>query len=207
MTFLRCFLAMIGFVVLLPSTQAQSLDAERARIEEKRQQLQDGFAIDDSACHQRFAVNSCLNEINAKRREAMADLRRQEISLNDDERKKRGAEQIRRVEEKLSASNRQKAVDRRAQMFSDYEVRASREPEARKVRGERAQAENGSPDSPAAAKGRKKQLSMGGRPTPGAVKADQYLDRQNQARERRIKHDAAATKRPPSTAKPLPIPP
>lgn len=197
----------MGFVVLLPSTQAQSVEAERARIEGKRQQLRDALAIDETACQQRFAVNSCLNEINSKRRDEMADLRRQEISLNDDERRKRGAEQIRRVEEKLSVSNRQKSVDRRAQMFSEYEVRANRERKVRKVKEERTQAENRLPHSSVAATMRKKQLSMDKPPNSDVVRDDQYVDRQNQVRERRFKHEATVSKRPPSTAKSLPVPP
>lgn len=196
---------MIGLAIFLPS--AQSVEIERVRIEKNRQQLQAEFAIEDAACRQKFAVNNCLNEINAKHREAMADLRRQEISLNDDERKKRGAEQVRRVEEKLSAANRQQSIDRRAQMFSEYEVRANREREAQKTREERIQAENRSSGSPVDTRTRKKKLSTDGRLTADAEKADQYLDRQNQARERRIKHEAVAAKRPSSNAKPLPVPP
>lgn len=198
---------MTGLTMFLTVTQAQSAEAERVRIENRRQQLQAEFAVEDAACHQKFAVNSCLNEINTKHREAMADLRRQEISLNDDERKRRGAEQIRRVEEKRSAANHQESIDRRAQMFSEYEIRASREREANKTREERTLAENRLSDSPVDMRVRKKQIPTDGRSISDSRKADQYLDRQNQARERRVRHEAVASKRPPSTAKPLPVPP
>lgn len=207
MTFFRCLAAMTGLTMFLTVTQAQSAEAERVRIENRRQQLQAEFAVEDAACHQKFAVNSCLNEINTKHREAMADLRRQEISLNDDERKRRGAEQIRRVEEKRSAANHQESIDRRAQMFSEYEIRASREREANKTREERTLAENRLSDSPVDMRVRKKQIPTDGRSISDSRKADQYLDRQNQARERRVRHEAVASKRPPSTAKPLPVPP
>lgn len=205
MIFFRCLVAIVGLVAFLSA--AQSVETERVRIEKSRQQLQAGFAIEDAACRQRFAVNSCLNEVNAKHREAMADLRRQEISLNDDERKKRGAEQVRRIEEKLSGANRQQSVDRRAQMFSEYEVRANRERAAQKTREERTQAEDRFSDTPVDTRTRKKKLSTDERLNADAKKADQYLDRQNQARERRVKHEAAAAKRPPSNAKPLPVSP
>lgn len=148
-----------------------------------------------------------MNEINTKHRGAMADLRRQEISLNDDERKRRGAEQIRRVEEKQSAANHQESIDRRSQMFSEYEVRASRERVAKKTKEEKIYTENRLSDLPVDMTAKKKQLSKNKRSTSDAGKAYQYLDHQNQARERRIKHEAIASKRALSTAKPLPVPP
>ena len=41
--------------------------------------------------YQRFAVNSCLDNVNERRREAMANLRRQEIVLNEQERQRNHA--------------------------------------------------------------------------------------------------------------------
>ena len=193
--------------MLLTAAQAQSAETVRVGIDNRRQQLQAEFAVEVAACHQNFAVNRCLSEINIKHREVMADLRRQEISLNDDERKRRGAEQIRRVEEKRSAANDQVSIDRRSQMFSEYEVRASRDRQAKKTREERTLAEISSSDSPVDMRVRKKQLPTDGRSIADSRKADQYFDRQNQARERRSRYGALASKRLPSTAKPLPVPP
>ena len=62
----------------------------------------------------------------------MSDLRRQEISLDDDERKRRGAEQIRRVEEKQSATNHLHPINRRAQILFEYDLRASSERDAKR---------------------------------------------------------------------------
>ena len=207
MTFFRCLVAIIGFTMFLFSTQVQSAEGERVRIENRRQQLQAGFAIEEAACHQKFAANSCLNEINTKHRGAMANLRRQEISLNDDERKRRGAEQIRRVEEKQSAANHQESIDRRSQMFSEYEVRASRERVAKKTKEEQIHTENRLSDLPVDMTAKKKQLSKDTRSTFDAGKAHRYLDHQNQARERRIKHEAIVSKRALSNVEPLPVPP
>jgi colicin import membrane protein len=55
------------------------------------------------ACYQRFAVNDCLLDSRRARREVMADLRRQEVSLNDAQRKRRAAEQLLRSDEKRLA--------------------------------------------------------------------------------------------------------
>lgn len=59
------------------------------------------FKQQEIACYQRFAVNDCLIASRRVQREAMADLRRQEILLNDTQRKRRAAEQLLRTDEKL----------------------------------------------------------------------------------------------------------
>jgi colicin import membrane protein len=77
-----------------------NVEAERARIDTERKQVEAKFKVEEAACYKKFAVNDCINEHRAVRRTALADLRRQEISLNDAERKRKGAEQIQRMEEK-----------------------------------------------------------------------------------------------------------
>ncbi|APW37310.1 hypothetical protein RD110_08980 [Rhodoferax koreense] len=74
--------------------------AERSRISAERQQVEARFKAEETACYQKFAVNDCINASRVVRREKLADLRRQEISLNDAERKRKGAEQIQRMEDK-----------------------------------------------------------------------------------------------------------
>ena len=207
MIFFRCLLVLVGSTVFLPAVQAQSVEAERARIENTRAQVHATFAVEHAACQQKFAVNSCLNESNARRREAIADLRRQEISLNDDERRRRGAEQVRRAEEKLSASHRQASSDRRAQILSNYTDRVNRERGSNKTKQEQATTENRPTVLSAEMRTRKKLLVSDKQFTSSARKADQFNDRYDHARERREKHGALASKRPLSTAKPLPIPP
>ena len=98
---LQCFCAAAQVSAAVPA----SADAERTRITSERTRLEAGFLTEDAACYQRFFVNSCLDEVNTRRRETLAALRTQEIVLNEQERKVRGAEQIRRIEEKASAEN------------------------------------------------------------------------------------------------------
>lgn len=84
------------------SNLAGGLDvrAERSRIASERQQVEARFKAEETACYQKFAVNDCIDAGRAERREKLADLRRQEISLNDAERKRKGAEQVQRMEDK-----------------------------------------------------------------------------------------------------------
>jgi len=67
---------------------------QREWISSTRQNYQREFAAQEVACYQRFAVNDCLNESRRLRRELMADLRRQEILINDTQRKRRAARQL-----------------------------------------------------------------------------------------------------------------
>lgn len=53
------------------------------------------------ARYQRFAVNDCLAQSRRSERDVMGDLRRQEILINDAQRKRRAAEQLLRSDQKL----------------------------------------------------------------------------------------------------------
>lgn len=187
---------------------ALATDTERIAIEGRREQLRSQLANDNAVCHQKFAVNSCLNEINVKHREAMADLRRQEILLNDDERRKRGAEQLRKVEEKSSPAGAQETMERRAKFLSQYEDRAGKASkltttttEKNGVAGDQSLIENRQLKTANI----EKQHSVG--PVPDRQKAAQQSDVPNRVQEKRSKQGTVAAKKSVSTAKPLPIPP
>jgi hypothetical protein len=81
----------------------ERLAAERARITSERADIATRFAAEERACHQRFAVNDCLNRNLAWQREALGALRRQEILLNDGERHRRAAERMDGLESKSRA--------------------------------------------------------------------------------------------------------
>lgn len=90
---------------LAAQTDVESLLAERetqqrAWIQQERARYQAQSAAQEIACYQRFAVNDCLNDSRRKLREALADLRRQEIVLNDAQRKRRAAQKLLRSDEK-----------------------------------------------------------------------------------------------------------
>ena len=77
---------------------------ERERIRQAHASEQARVADQEAECYQRFAVNDCLIKVRAQRREVLADLRRQEISLNDAQRKRRGAEQLLRSDARAPVS-------------------------------------------------------------------------------------------------------
>lgn len=84
-----------------PAPTLQEAEArERERIRQFRGAEQTRFAAEEAQCYQRFAVNDCLLEVRRARREVLADLRRQEMSINEAQRKRRAAEQLLRADEK-----------------------------------------------------------------------------------------------------------
>ena len=124
----------IAFTLLLICIGAQaqtgsdaSRDAERLRIGTDRSRLEAVFALEDTACYTRFFVNSCLDEVKVRRREVLADLRRQEIVLNDEARKSKAAEQLQKTEDKSSPEKLLQEAQKRAQAAKDFEDRMARE--------------------------------------------------------------------------------
>ncbi len=111
---MKKLIVLAGFAVLIlagaqaraesvdDSNYEQLRDAQRARIQMERDQAKTVLAGDEVLCYQKFAVNDCLRKARAVRREALADLRRQEVSLNTQEAKRKAAIQVSRIEEKSS---------------------------------------------------------------------------------------------------------
>lgn len=112
--------AVLGTAVMVLVTAAAPLaaqgDAQRALalreaqqrewIGQTRVQTSAQFRLREIACYQRFAVYDCLNDSRRAEREIMDDLRRQEILINDAQRKRRAAEQLLRADERLHGASR-----------------------------------------------------------------------------------------------------
>ena len=185
-----------------------STDAERTRITAERAQLEAGFLTEDAACYQRFFVNSCLDEVNTRRRETLAALRTQEIVLNEQERKVRGAEQIRRIEEKASTENQQQQIDQRAKASSGEQSRLDGQKEKQQSRTKAQAAEQANSEARAQrlrANQQKKQ-ARSDRQAAEAAETARYEARQKEAEDRRAQSAREQLQRAKPTAKPLPLP-
>jgi len=99
MTKLLLCLAAAVLQVAAFAQDVRDAPAQRARIAAARQQVETTFGAQEKACYGQFAVNDCLDDARARRRTALADLRRQEIVLNDAERRQRAAGRQRELEE------------------------------------------------------------------------------------------------------------
>ncbi len=200
--------AQTGVLPVPPAARQGTMDEERARISAERARLEAVFLAEDGACYKKFFVNSCLGEVNGRRREAMADLRRQEILLNDEERRSKGVEQIRKTEEKSSPEKQQEAADRRAKALEDSQSRLDKE---QKKRDERATAQSGEKAASEASAERlranqEKAQARTDKQAAAAEEAKKFDARQKEAQERRARYESDRLKRVKPPAKSLPLP-
>lgn len=189
--------------------QAQiTADAERLRIGTERARLESSFTLEDTACYKKFLVNNCLDEVKVRRREALADLRRQEVSLDDQERKIKGAAQIQKTEDKASPEKQQQDADRRAEALKEYEGRLERDKQKNAGRATAQSNEKANADA-AAGRVKSSQDKAGVRANKQAATAEEvkkYNERLEKAKERQARYakDQASQTKPGS--KPLPTP-
>ncbi len=186
-----------------PDAETRRVDAQRLAINNKRQQMESEFAAEDVVCYQRFAVNKCLRDVNARRMASTADLRRQDVLLNDQERKRRGADQMRRIEEK------QAAAERGAKVFSQYQSRMQAAEQRRQQKKPGADVSRNAARAAVdrlSASEAKAQLRRDKQATAPQETAE-FNERQVAAEKRRAAHAKQQAAKPPSTSKSLPVPP
>jgi hypothetical protein len=76
---------------LLPAS-LQAADTERSRIAAERRAMAERYAAEERACVSRFAVTACVDEVRARRREALVPLRDRELKLDEADRQQRAQE-------------------------------------------------------------------------------------------------------------------
>ncbi|MGV3571062.1 MAG: hypothetical protein ACO1PB_10725 [Ramlibacter sp.] len=181
----RCIAAVLLVLSAIGAARAQDVDAERRRIRDDRAQVDAAFDAAQQACYRRFAVNDCLDAARRQRNAAVADLRRQEVLLNDTERKRRAAQRLREIDE------------RKAEQPTG---RAARAEQARPVPAEES-APRGKPRAQAAFEG----------PKPGAGEAARTRQAFEARRRQAEAHKAQVLERNAQRGKPpapdLPAPP
>jgi colicin import membrane protein len=75
--------------------------AQRQRMARERAEAQAAYRRDEAACRQRFAVTPCIDEARARRRGVLERLDHEQAVLDEWDRKRRAAERMERIEEKL----------------------------------------------------------------------------------------------------------
>jgi hypothetical protein len=176
---------------------AQAVDeaAERARIAAERKQADERFAADEKACWRRFAVNDCIAEAKGRQRATLGGLRRQEIHLNDIERKRRAAERQGQIDERQSPENQEREAQQREARAAEKVVRRRQKEAEAQAAAEAAQ--------------RPKQPRSG--PTIPASEAAanrrDFEKRLADAHERKVKAAQRQAERKKPPAQPLPVPP
>lgn len=160
-------------------------EAERERIRSERARIEAAFAEQEKACYSRFAVNDCIDDARARRRAGLADLRRQEVSLNDQERKRKADERLREVQER-------QAEQARRQQAAPAPAPASVPPPAARPAPRPQPATPRQPDAPPAPDTREN------------LRRHQERLEEAQERKGRVEQRAAERNKP---SRPLPVPP
>jgi colicin import membrane protein len=176
-------LYLLGLVGLSATT---SWADERARVEDQRRSLQAQFRADEQACQERFAVNDCVSEVKARRRQALAPLREQELTLDELDRRQR-------------ASERRAAIAGKARVMAALppaSAPAGREPPAAALPKDASRADNKPAASRASARADAAQRMH-------AAEARREQARQTQARIAERLADRTNKNQPPQ---PLPLP-
>lgn len=212
---MRAFLLplLAAAVLAAAPAAAESQAAERARIAAERSRVEAQFQGAERACWGQFGVNDCLADARARRRAALADLRRQEILLNDAERKQRAAERLRAGEHRpdpaqpsASAPKARDRGDRDAQAAQRAAEQAARE-------AEHARRTKPKPKPPAATAAdradelarREAERARRAEQAAANVQRRQAAERQAKERQEALQRRLAERHKPP--AAPLPVPP
>jgi len=187
---------------------APPIDTERARIASERSAAESKYLAEEKVCYLRFAVSDCLKDAGARRRATLADLRRQDLSLSDAERKVKGAERLKKIEEKEVDKQDQEA-QKRARVINDQrtrEERAAKKADAATDNGataqSRVQTRLGKEQSAA-----DRAAERASRAASAAAKVSKREEKIKEAAEHRKRLEKKELERTKPSAKPLPLPP
>jgi colicin import membrane protein len=206
--------------------EAASEQIERERIQRERTQLNQSLEQQRQACYQKLAVTPCINEAKALHNEKMLDLKRQEVSLNDQRRRRSAAQRLADVDARNSPQTQLEKTERRGRAM---EASAKKEQSRQERAAKRVPAPTSEPltlsteankesspaeasAAPARAKPRDPQRAKS-TPEQQAAQAaraqknrQQALEREKAALERQAKarKREAERKKPPAASLPLP---
>lgn len=176
---------------------AMDSEGERSRIQAERAREAARYQSEEAACYARFAVSDCLRKARAQRREVLDKLRRQELVLNDAERKRKAQEQLERIKEKSSAQRMEEEAARRREA---REAQQEREERARQKAAASGTAQPGRV-------GVKKTIEPARSKEALAEEQKQYNDKLKEAQEHRASREKSNSEKSGTSSKPLPVEP
>lgn len=183
---------LLALLLALLAAQARAFTpeeerVERERIQSERAQVEAAYALREQECRERFVVTSCIEDARRDRRQARERLRRQQELLDEAQRKRRAAQRMEDIRNKVSADDGKRR---------ESSVREPRQP---RLRDEPAR--SSPPSAPAAAASQSGDDEARSRAAHARRQAQAQAHRE--AVERRNAERAAKGKRP---AAPLPVP-
>jgi colicin import membrane protein len=182
--------------------------AERNRIAQERAKATKDYEAAREACYQQFAVNACLTTARNNYNTQVADLKRQDNSLSDVQRKRRGAEQVQRTEDKIANARPAQVPPQRGNALAAEPKRSERQTQPKAAKPSGAQAAKSRSEAAAAkqATARGKAAAHKSKMADAAKAKAQSVQRNKEADEHRaavLSRQQNAKKKP---AAPLPIP-
>ncbi|MBI5277885.1 MAG: hypothetical protein HY854_15655 [Burkholderiales bacterium] len=177
----------------------QGIDAaaERSRIAAERRQVDARFEEEEKACRARFAVNDCTAEARARQRQALGELRRQEVTLNEMERKRKAAQKVRELDERQAPPRQQDAQVQQRERESRAADKSAKRQQEEAVRSAK-------PAKPPASQVQAKAPAVS--PAQAAANRRNHEQRMKEAEEHRAKAAKRAAERKKKPAAPLPPP-
>lgn len=102
--------------------------SERTKLTQARGKIESEFGLKEANCYRSFAVDACLRQANIDKRTALAEIKRQELAMNDLQRQQKKAE-LEQKATKPAATNRPVAKtdanDRSAAILQNEEKKAA----------------------------------------------------------------------------------
>ena len=88
---------------------AEPAGSELQRIERERARVHAAWLDEQKSCRQGFWVNDCLKEAQARHRQSLAQLRRQQVQIEQTLSQQRSQAALERVQDKLQTQNQRSA--------------------------------------------------------------------------------------------------
>lgn len=170
---------------------------QHERIRTLRQERTAELDAQELACTAKFAVTDCQNNVNARRREMQADLKRQELLLNESERKQKAADQLGRSRERAADWSSQQADAQSRPRGSTLEQRQKDLDEKRLDHQRKVK--------PVSAAANVRQPTTAKTPEAELENRQVYAEKQRAAEQRRLERDKRLREKASGGAAPLPL--
>lgn len=204
---LALWFGLTGSVLAQAEVDAGQLarNADRVRITAERQQIESAFKAEQAICFRKFFANACRDKLLPPYRAALADLRRQEVLMNEVERKNSAADQLLKNEERLSLQ-REKQAAQALKVQQDADNLTERAKQQKINQGNAAeQAAGNIADRDAKLDNRQSQATEAEtKRGQAAANVEATRQRQEQAKQRRREHEQRLRDQGPPTGKSLP---
>lgn len=204
---LALWFGLAGSVLAQAEVDAGQLarNADRVRITAERQQIESAFKAEQAICFRKFFSNACRDKLLPPYRAALADLRRQEVLMNEVERKNSAADQLLKNEERLSLQ-REKQAEQALKVQQDADNLTERAKQQKINQGNAAeQAAGNIADRDAKLDSRQTQAAEAEtKRAQAAANVEATRQRQEQAKQRRAEHEQSLRDQGPPTGKSLP---